>query len=419
AAPDGPVHVYGLRKFPYPYQAMLAIASDADHATLRKFILVHQFLNTREQTPLGPGLGLDISDSCFMYNGSDIPGFTDAGAVPMSQMMTYFQGVSAVRKDADALDAFIHCGWIDSLHTFGDFSRRQEGRTLFTRALASQALQALAAHGDRISVWIDHGNAANVDNFGAYGVSPFYNYQQGANPRSPYYHTDETVAYGIHFVWADLHSSVFGRDSVIYPIRLPSGQKVWGFWRYTDLGRNAQGQVQWVWDPYNLSRQLTETNLENLESKHQYAVLAQHLTGGNDWVPLPPDAVASLQRLADHARAGKLLVARTSRLLQYNVSQQYVRYQVNGRRINIVAVEDPVLGTHIPTLEELRGLTFYVDNPAGVEIAVNQQPLPDELVQRNPNDGQHPSVGIRWFPEDTHDYSALAYQPPGFSASGP
>ena len=62
--------VYGMRKFPYPYQAMLALSSDADSETLRKFNLVHQFINTREMTPAGRGLGLDFADSFFMTTGT-------------------------------------------------------------------------------------------------------------------------------------------------------------------------------------------------------------------------------------------------------------------------------------------------------------------------------------------------------------
>lgn len=52
-----------LRKFPFPYDAMLAISSDIDNATVKKFEDYHQFLNTKEQTSHGQGLGLDIGDS--------------------------------------------------------------------------------------------------------------------------------------------------------------------------------------------------------------------------------------------------------------------------------------------------------------------------------------------------------------------
>ena len=47
-----------LRKFPYPYNAMLAISSDIDDTTLEEFKTYHEILNTKEQTPYGQGLGL-------------------------------------------------------------------------------------------------------------------------------------------------------------------------------------------------------------------------------------------------------------------------------------------------------------------------------------------------------------------------
>lgn len=60
-----------LRKFPYPYDAMLAISSDIDNTTVEKFEKYHRFLNTLEQTSYGPGLGLDIGDSAWFYVVND------------------------------------------------------------------------------------------------------------------------------------------------------------------------------------------------------------------------------------------------------------------------------------------------------------------------------------------------------------
>lgn len=92
-SPESSVH---LRKFPYPYKAMLAISSDCDHETLRKFNLIHAFINTK--------LGLDVSDSFFMYNGCDLPAPIDIHHLPITHLFTYFNGTTANPYGAALID---------------------------------------------------------------------------------------------------------------------------------------------------------------------------------------------------------------------------------------------------------------------------------------------------------------------------
>lgn len=399
--------VYGQRKFPFPYQAMIAISGDADHETLRKFNLVHAFLNTYDNTPMGPGVGLDISDSFFMYNGSDMHSITDMNQSPLTHQFTYFQGTSNVPYGADIINLYIHHGWMDTMHSFGDFSMQNQHQTQFTRALATQAIHALQQSGDDIQVWVDHGNKSNVDDFGSKSLARFYRYQQGSNPNSPYYHTDMTIPYGIKFVWYNLGSSTFSRPSDIFPLQLEDGRHVWGFSRYSNIGMSKRGTVEWNWAIDDLYRQLSMQNLQRLESTHGYAVIAQHFYADNGQNPFAPGVVYTFRRLAHEYTSGRLLVARTSRLLNYNVAQKYVHYTVSyeGEKavIHIVSIEDPVLGTHAPTLDEIRGLTFYTSNPSQTEIELNNTPLPDAEVQTNPSDGVHPSIAVKWFPPDTQN----------------
>ncbi|WP_290589181.1 hypothetical protein [Alicyclobacillus sp.] len=405
----GPVKVYGMRKFPYPYKAMLAISSDADHETLRKFNLIHEFLNTTAPTPFGKGLGLDISDSFFLYNGSNLTHPIDYANVPIRDEFTYFRGVSDKPYFASVIDRYIHCGWIDTMHTFGDFSRQDASQTLFNRRLAVQGIQALKRAHDFVTVWTDHGNESNVDNFGAYGTRRFYDYQQGGNPKSPYHVTDLLIPYGIRFVWADQPSDVFGHDSIIYPLRLPDGRRVWGFWRYTNSGYLRNGLPEWNWTVDDLASQLTIGNLLHLEWWHQYAIIAQHLCADNERNPLPQNAISALRLLARQYHEGNILVARTSRLLQYNVTQKYLRYYVthDGDKavIHLTWIDDPVLGRHAVTLADIRGVTFYTSDPERTQIDIWNTPLNPKLIQDNRSDGVAPSVEVKWYPPDTRNYA--------------
>ena len=107
-----------LRNFPYPYRAGLAICSDCDGCTRDKFIEVHKFLNTKENTTIGPGVGLEISDTFFPYT-------------TIKGEMAYFLPNSTNKSaDADLIEKYFHSGYIDSMHSFGDFEKGKFSRAL-------------------------------------------------------------------------------------------------------------------------------------------------------------------------------------------------------------------------------------------------------------------------------------------------
>lgn len=55
-----------LRALPYPYRAMLAIASDLDETPgIGVYLESMRYLNTRADTPMGPGVGLEVGNSLY------------------------------------------------------------------------------------------------------------------------------------------------------------------------------------------------------------------------------------------------------------------------------------------------------------------------------------------------------------------
>ena len=55
-----------LRSYPYPYRAMLAICSDLDETPDRHvYGDIMRFLNTMEDTAMGPGVGLEVGNSIY------------------------------------------------------------------------------------------------------------------------------------------------------------------------------------------------------------------------------------------------------------------------------------------------------------------------------------------------------------------
>jgi len=399
AAPVQGIEEGDLRPFPYPYRAMLALTSDCDSTKLEVFEGVHRFLNTREETDYGPGLGLDVGDSFFLYNGSN-----DAEA---AGIMTWCEGTDpGVIQSAAVIQKYYACGWIDSLHAFGDFSR--SGGSRFTRALAEAAWAHLEEAGIAPTVWIDHGNASNLQNFGAYNPKNASSYQAGDDPASPYYHLDLTLPAGVRYVWYSRHSHKFGQDFPLSERELRDGSTVWSFTRYcNEMNGN---EILWNWRPNQLNEQITEARLDSLEQKGQYALVGQHLTMYQARYQPEADDLAALRMLAERHHAGRILVARTSRLLDYAVATRYITFQtaeVDGRRaIRLLDLGDPTTGPRTPTPDELRGLTFYCEQPENVMIFVGDVPLEADLLQINPaDDSGQASIGIRWFEADVTDYT--------------
>lgn len=397
----------GLRKFPYPYSAMLALCSDIDDATLDDFKTYHQFLNTKEKTAHGQGLGLDVGDSMWLYMADRYPK-TSQGGHSSDKVMTYYKGTSNTSKnDGDEIVHFIRSGWIDSIHTFGDFSDENESRTSFKREYAKSGWKTLKSIGFYPRVWINHGNRSNRQNFGAGNTSSFMSYQQGDNPKSIYYHTDITIGNGIRYVWNSWNSNVFGQDYPLTKLKLRDGRSVWGFSRYTNTIQNRK--IAWLWDPKELHFELTKSNLDSIIKKKQYSIVAQHLgVGAKDL--FTEENLKSLYLLKQYQDDRKILVANTTRLLNYSEAQKYVKYKITREKgltyINILAIDDPLFGRTIPKLDDLRGITFYTEDTKNTVLCINNKDISKDEIQINPKDETgKASVGIKWFPPDYKDYT--------------
>ncbi|WP_407309726.1 hypothetical protein [Desulfosporosinus sp. SB140] len=397
-----------LRKFPYPFNAMLAISSDADMTTLEEFEEYHRFLNTKEQTPYGEGLGLDIGDSTWFYIANDTSEKVDKDGHSVDYSMSYFQGVDPQKlKDSKKIVHYFKVGWIDSLHTFGDFSRNDH-LIKFTRSLAVAAWDAMNQSGFKPEVWINHGSETNVQNFGVYNSHTLFKYQQGDNPKSPYYHTDLTLKNGIRYVWNSMGGNQFSYDDPLFPLHLRDGQNVWGFYRYTN--ELNKGKIDWTWETQFISRQITKTRLDQLVQEGKYSVVTQHLGKGSNGFPFTKEGIQTLHLLKTYNDEGKILVARTSRLLDYARSHKYVHYsvvQLDGKTyININSIDDLVLGSTVPSIDDIRGLTFYVNDPSNTCLLLNLNPISTDEIQYNSQDGNgKKSIEIKWYKPDYTDYT--------------
>lgn len=398
---------------------MIAISNDIDGTDIQNFRELHRFLNTEKDTRMGPGVGLDIADSFWMYNLADE---TTNGETQYAgdDTMSYWRGhCSEATQNAEEIRQYINCGWIDTLHSYGDFSI--EGG--FTRTHAEEAIAELNTVGCQVQVWTNHGDIKNSQNF--YGT--INNNFTGDNPDSDAYHTDLTLNNGIEFVWNKTGSQL-GYESIIKPVSLWDGQQVWGFQRFThntgpkSFLRNQLGKVASrvetitgissriftvlksnLWHPERLHEQLSEKNLQQLVDNGQYAIIGQHL--GCREKLLPVSARKALRRLRERQDEKDILVTRTSRLLEYNRVWKFLEYSVHGDVIDISHVADPIFDDFVPEIEQLRGITFYTEGPSTTSITLRGDPIPEDELKKNPPDGEMSSIGVRWFEPDRTDYT--------------
>lgn len=326
---------FAVRRFPYPYRAMLAICSDLDETPdARTYEQIMTYLNTERDLGWGQGVGLEVGNTIYF----DMP------ASQFAYWNTDDRGRAMTRE-------LIHSGHVDCLHSYGD------GAT--TREQAKRALDELARYDLRIEVWVDHAQA--VTNFGA-------DIMQGCGDvaGASAYHADLTCDHGVQYVWRGRVTSVIGQDRphslrgvfdgndpagslrtlgkeavkhvlgragqakyamhgpnvLVRPAQLRDGRAVFEFIRCNPYC----GGVDRAATAAGIAEVLTERFLSRLVEREGAAIVYTHL--GKVRRPDEPFEAATraaFERLARYERAGKILVTTTRRLLGYRSAREAAR----------------------------------------------------------------------------------------------
>jgi hypothetical protein len=388
-----------VRAHPHPYKAALAICSDLDETPDRQvYREIARYLNTTHDTPMGPGLGLEVGNSIYF----------DMAADQFAYWNTDDEGRDMIR-------ALIRSGHIDCFHSFGDLAT--------TRGHVVRALDELERHACRMQVWIDHARAAT--NFGADIMCG-----QGDVPGAAAYHSDLTRAFGVEYVWRGRVTSVVGQDvrrqlggiarsphllgsvrtlakeaakgalarlgsekyamhranAVLRPVTLRDGGRVHEFlrcnphWAAVDRGETAAG----------LSEVLTAPVLDRLIRRGGTCVLYTHLGKIVDRArPFAAAACGALEGLAARFRSGELLVTTTRRLLGQ-------RRAIGEARLSTTHAADGALEVDIAYAAapaDLDGFTVYVADPSRVRLSVNGAPASGTCANPPDHTGR-PSVSL-------------------------
>ena len=179
-----------VRKFPYPYKCAFSISSDIDNASsLEYFVHFMDFLNTDIQTIYGPGLGLEVGNSFWFFNGSG------------SNQLSYFEGLTDQKtRLAPIIRLFIESGHIDSLHSWVILIKDSK------RYHAEKCMEILNKYNFDIPVWINHGIDLNYQKIGDYPN------MHGDDPNHSCYHTDLLLEAGCEYIWTGKTTHIIGQN---------------------------------------------------------------------------------------------------------------------------------------------------------------------------------------------------------------
>ncbi|HEX3716442.1 MAG TPA: hypothetical protein VH595_00610 [Verrucomicrobiae bacterium] len=305
--------------------AALAICSDLDETPdADTYFELMRFLNTTENTSMGPGVGLEIGNSIYF----------DMAPGRFSYWNTSEENREKIRK-------LVRSGHIDCLHSFGDLAT--------TRAHAARALEELERHDCRLKVWVDHSKAPT--NFGSDIM-----HGHGDDPKHAAYHADLTIAHGIRYIWRGRVTSVIGQarpfslegianwrrplasartlaKEAVKQALACSGNAKYRLHRANQLVQSARLRngcdktVEFLrCNPHfsgvscgdtgdGIAEVLTENFLKRLIERKGACILYTHLGKLNGKRQFSEATVQAFRRLAQYQQSGRIAVMTTSRLL--------------------------------------------------------------------------------------------------------
>ena len=394
-----------IRKFPYPYKCAFSISSDIDNASsLDFFVQFMDFLNSEKQTIYGPGLGLEVGNSFWFFNGSK------------SEQLSYFDGLSDKETSfAPIIRLYLKSKHIDTLHSWGNFDRGG-----FKRYYAEKGTEVLNKYNFNIPVWVNHGINLNYQKVGDYPS------MYGDDPTHSCYHTDLLSESGLEFIWTGKVTHIIGQDgrenfsilsklliqkiikklkyqhvkdpiydddnNLIKPLLLRDGNKKWEFTRFINSWGNA-GDL----DFYEFVGQIKARNLKRLIKNQGIMILYTHFNE-NLGATIPMNLNERLGFLKKMVNRKEILMGTSSRILKYWEISNYIKFEVQDLGDKVIILINDIMyspvGKQSVTSFHLNGLTFYINISKPHKIIFKNKVCRTIL---NPPDytGKH-SISIPW-----------------------
>lgn len=398
-----------IRKFPFPYQAALAISSDVDNTpSIKIYLDMMNYLNGAAETPFGCGLNLEVGNSFWFFNHTN------------SKQICYFENDSNRETPfAPYCRALINSGHIDTLHTYGNFD---EGG--FTRKHAEKAISELDKYNLSLKTWVNHGTSLNTQNIG------LTESLHGAIQESDSYHFDLLLKHGLRYAWTGRMTHILGQETVatlnvklknliqskIFDIKykkykeqifdienrlmikrtLQDGNEIWDFIRFV----NTWGREKLL-DVYDFAKQIQPKNINRLVSNQGFLIVYTHFCEGlNEHQQIPKRLREALAHISTLCNKKRLLLTTTTRLLQYHEIINHLKWNVlfESDRIKIIVSPNVnILNRDLRiSADLLQGLTFYCPTNKNIEISLDNRSI---MFQKNSIDYTgKTSISIPWIP---------------------
>ncbi|QUM81038.1 hypothetical protein HWV01_12475 [Moritella sp. 5] len=390
-----------LRKYPYPYRAMLSICSDLDETPNKDiYFETARYLNTSEDTLLGKGVDLEVGNTIYF----DMPDHN-------------FSYTNTDDDGRNKIQILIESGHIDCLHSFGDF--------VDSRKRIEQCWSEIQKTKRKIEVWIDHAQApTNLDN----GIMK----GRGAIKDADAFHVDLTVQTGaLPFIWKGRvtsvvaqnvkrrYDSLFNRNEIVkssktmlleftkaWLARL--GNKKYAMHKANKVLRKTQlvdgssviefircnpswGGVSVFDSARGIDQVLTKSVLDTLVKYEGCSVVYSHLGKVySQEIPFQDEVLTAFELLASYQNNKQILIATTRRLLGYCRTVDELDFLVKT-----VGKETHIYLSTAYSGEDIHGLTWYVEKPKQVRLYINEQ-LFNGVIINPPDTNNRLSISIPW-----------------------
>lgn len=406
-----------LRDLPYPLGnrtntgAIIAISSDADDTSMRFFRDYHSYINS---------FGYSVGDSFFGLGNYDLKTFLWNILKRKESAIRLYGYIFNVKKIVRS----IRNNEIDSLHSFAESDLKIP---IFIRTRIRILDYILKKNKVKIDAWVDH--SQSTFNFGdkLFGDDVEYNFgsKTGDVLGSKFYHTDISIkndAYGIciKFAWhhyspfnprlsleqnykwlnesQGLGSSKLSTQDILIPSYSKDNRPYFRFIRlYNSYYDNNESLIQP--NNSNLSDSINKENLDLIAKNGHYSIIATHLGTPIKSIDRFKESNNVVFELLREYKSKRLIhVTTTSRLLNYAWVKKYMKWHFitvdDVTKIFIVSIQDHHTVEYIPTVSDLTGITFYVDNPARTEVYIDNNKVSSLFICQNESDGVANSISI-------------------------
>jgi hypothetical protein len=432
-----------VRRYPFPYLAALTISNDTDRMRIDAFDDLHDYVNGTGDTPYGPGLGLEMSDSFWIWS--------ESGCLSLFHSSP-FEKDTPLSPEADRVIALAKSGVIDMLHNFGQWEKSRNSQYM-KRDDAKRALDILDRYGLAPRIWVNHGGDLRMRHQmeGRWGFKRF-----GDDPENESYCYDlvrdagflffshgmmaEQHRFGEHRLYReqaefdqDYGSYDFNRwfrrynrleqrylkpygelseeqevaikrklfNKILVPEEAKDGTPMLLFKRFRGIDRPSAG---------SFVTQVNFYSLRDLVRRRACAVIYQHLGVKRPALSDPSRSSGEFSKppvldwhnrvafeyLAEYERSGEIWVPAQLRFLEFMRVRDFMDFEVlvDGESIKIVIgeLQCPSEGSTRLTLDDLNGIAFVLPQDAadcriflgGNEISRHFKRDLDNIFRRRP-----------------------------------